>query len=51
MLYSEGGEALEQATREVVYTKSLEGFRVGWSSVQPGLVESVPACGSGVGTR
>jgi len=27
------------------------GCQVGWSSKQPGLVEDVPAHGSGVGTR
>jgi len=37
--------------REAVAAPSLEVFKVGWSSEQPGLVEDVPANGRGAGTR
>jgi len=52
-LHHAGGEALAQAAQRSCgcpLLGSVQG-QVGWSSEQPGLVEDVPAHGSGVGTR
>lgn len=52
-LTSEGGETLKQVIQrsgECPIPDSVQG-RVGWGIEQPGLVETVPAHGSSVGTR
>jgi len=52
-LHHEVGEAQEQVAQRSCgcpLPGSVQG-QVGWSSVQPGLVEDVPAHGRGVETR
>ena len=51
VLYSESGEVLEQLPREAVDVPSLEAFKVGCGSGQPGLVIGDPAHSWRVETR
>jgi len=53
ILYSEGGEALEQVAQRSCGCSlpgSVQG-QAGWGFEKPGLVEGVPAHGKGVGMR